>query len=143
MNAVYVSRHYHSEDKRRDTFVCDSLNWIGGQPPSEVVSQDGPPSLNSSIAQQAHLDIGIGAIATADKDDAGASALMVKVRHGPNMYRCKRFELREDGNAAFVHLSEDDQGLAAGQFAVFYRHGVCLGSGIIREAVSGQDAAAE
>lgn len=35
---------------------------------------------------------------------------------------------------AVVHLSEDDQGLAAGQFAAFYHGKTCLGSGIILES---------
>jgi len=33
-----------------------------------------------------------------------------------------------------VRLSEDDQGLAAGQFAAFYREDLCLGSGIILDS---------
>lgn len=30
-----------------------------------------------------------------------------------------------------VHISEDDQGLAADQYAAFYQHKRCIGSGII------------
>lgn len=37
-------------------------------------------------------------------------------------------------DVAVVHLSEDDQGLAAGQFAAFYQGKTCLGSGIILES---------
>lgn len=37
-------------------------------------------------------------------------------------------------NVAVVNLSEDDQGLAAGQFAAFYQGNACLGSGIILES---------
>ncbi|KAH9680575.1 tRNA-5-taurinomethyluridine 2-sulfurtransferase [Citrus sinensis] len=42
----------------------------------------------------------------------------------------------EDGgeDIAVVQLSEDDQGLAAGQFAAFYQGRRCLGSGVILEA---------
>jgi tRNA-5-taurinomethyluridine 2-sulfurtransferase len=40
----------------------------------------------------------------------------------------------ENGDVLVVHLSEDDQGLAAGQFAAFYRENVCLGSGIILDS---------
>lgn len=103
MNAVYVSLHYFSEDKRRNAFLCDSFNWIGGHAP-EHSSADGEP-------------------------------LYVKVRHGANMYECVRFEMREGGASAFVQLPQDDQGLAAGQFAVFYRAGVCLGSGVISQGL--------
>ena len=40
----------------------------------------------------------------------------------------------ENGDVLVVHLSEDDQGLAAGQFAAFYRDDTCLGSGIILDS---------
>lgn len=46
------------------------------------------------------------------------------------------FEHDEEGhdNVVVVHLSEDDQGLAAGQFAAFYKGRTCLGSGVILES---------
>lgn len=45
-------------------------------------------------------------------------------------------ELGKDGceDVAVVHLSEDDQGLAAGQFAAFYQGRICIGSGVILES---------
>lgn len=39
-----------------------------------------------------------------------------------------------DEDVAVVHLSEDDQGLAAGQFAAFYEGRRCIGSGVILES---------
>ena len=39
-----------------------------------------------------------------------------------------------------VQLDADDQGLAEGQFAVFYRQGVCLGSAVICSAPGSQQA---
>jgi tRNA-specific 2-thiouridylase len=33
-----------------------------------------------------------------------------------------------------VHLCEDDQGLAAGQFTAFYQGRTCIGSGVILES---------
>ena len=46
----------------------------------------------------------------------------------------------EDGSEEFavVHLPEDDQGLAAGQFAAFYEGQTCLGSGVILESLDDQ-----
>ncbi|GMH00048.1 hypothetical protein Nepgr_001887 [Nepenthes gracilis] len=61
------------------------------------------------------------------------SQLQCKVRHGPGFYHCSlTMEAGED--VAVVHLSDDDQGLAAGQFAAFYQGRVCIGSGIILES---------
>ncbi|GMY16288.1 trna-specific 2-thiouridylase mnma [Fagus crenata] len=63
--------------------------------------------------------------------------LQCKVRHGPGFYNCSlEMELGQDGceDVAVVHLSEDDQGLAAGQFTAFYQGRTCLGSGIILES---------
>jgi len=56
--------------------------------------------------------------------------LKVKIRHGKNMHDCMLL-LHPNGTAT-VTLASDDQGLAAGQFAVFYDHEYCLGSGIIK-----------
>ena len=60
-----------------------------------------------------------------------------QVRHGPGFYNCNlMIEHVEDGgeNIAVVQLSEDDQGLAAGQFAAFYQGTRCIGSGVILES---------
>jgi hypothetical protein len=42
----------------------------------------------------------------------------------------------QDGceDIAVVHLSEDDQGLAAGQLAAFYQRTTCLGLGVFLES---------
>lgn len=44
--------------------------------------------------------------------------------------------IEKDGNENIgtVQLPEDDQGLAAGQFAAFYEEEVCVGSGVILES---------
>lgn len=62
---------------------------------------------------------------------------MFQVRHGPGFYNCSlTMEFGENGreDVAVVELSEDDQGLAAGQFAAFYQGKTCLGSGVILES---------
>lgn len=55
--------------------------------------------------------------------------LRCKVRHGPGFYDCK---LNTENGV--VELSEDDQGLAAGQFAAFYQGRACIGSGVILDS---------
>jgi len=56
------------------------------------------------------------------------SELYVKVRHGAQRYRC---EIVETDAGLQVRIAENDQGLAPGQFAVFYRDNECLGGGVI------------
>lgn len=110
MNAVYVSRSYHGSDKVRDTFVCDSFNWLANRPADIALHGAGTPH--------------------------AAGTLYVKVRHGERMYECKAFQSSEDGASALVVLSDSDQGLAAGQYAVFYNdEGVCLGSAVMQGSV--------
>ena len=60
--------------------------------------------------------------------------LKVKLRHGPEYHKCKISILDNNKNNKLkVNLLERDQGIAAGQFAVFYQDDICLGSGIISD----------
>ncbi|KKP38008.1 tRNA 2-thiouridine(34) synthase MnmA [Candidatus Wolfebacteria bacterium RIFOXYB2_FULL_49_7] len=58
------------------------------------------------------------------------SNLKVKIRHGENEYKCKIEKINEM-NQYKVRISGQDQGLASGQFAVFYEDEYCLGGGVI------------
>jgi len=59
--------------------------------------------------------------------------LAVKLRHGPKKYMCT---LEKDPTGDFtVTLDENDQGIAPGQFAVFYRGNLCIGSGVIKSGI--------
>lgn len=55
--------------------------------------------------------------------------LQVKLRHGEKVYECKIKSINKTKSE--VTLNESDQGIAPGQFAVFYDGEVCLGSGVI------------
>ncbi len=55
--------------------------------------------------------------------------LLVKIRHGANFFDCNIHFFDED--LAEVKINTPDQGIAPGQFAVFYKDDECLGGGII------------
>ena len=130
-NAVYISRQYHhttttalnvlEEDGgvdemnfmpppgRRDEFFCESFSWTGSARPDLT------------------------------------RPLQCKVRHGPHLYTCTLEMMMmmgggggESGGDIYkqrgcVKLNGVDQGLAAGQYAVFYQDGFCLGCAVIVE----------
>jgi tRNA-specific 2-thiouridylase len=54
----------------------------------------------------------------------------VKLRHGKHKHECT-IELQDNG-AVRIMLTDDDQGIAAGQFAVLYDGDRCVGAGIIQ-----------
>ncbi len=60
------------------------------------------------------------------KDPSDMSDLEVKIRHGENIYPCKL-----DLSLNEVEILGNDQGIAAGQFAVFYKKDLCIGSAMI------------
>jgi tRNA-specific 2-thiouridylase len=57
--------------------------------------------------------------------------LQVKIRHGEHLYRAQLSDFSADKKSFAVKIDQQDQGLAPGQFGVFYENGVCLGGGKI------------
>ncbi len=63
------------------------------------------------------------------EEKPSAKNLKVKIRHGAKLFNAEIAFIGED--EAIVNLDQPDQGIAPGQFAVFYLDDICLGSGII------------
>lgn len=93
-NTIFISKSYHADDKVRDSFFVQAIDWIGKPPESY-------------------------------------EDLCVKLRHGPQMHRCT---IMGDSDRIAVKLATRDQGIAPGQFAVFYKKDRCIGSAVIIES---------
>lgn len=63
-------------------------------------------------------------------DKPVSGEIKVKLRHGPQMHNAL---VTHENGVTKVILKEQDQGIAPGQFAVFYDNGLCVGSGVIEE----------
>lgn len=105
-NVVYISRSYFEDDKPRDEFEVGDMNWVS---------------------------------AAGDNEEGFCGKkLSVKLRHGEKSYEVLAVERREEStkngeNVVWkVKIDEQDQGIAPGQFAVFYEGDVCLGGGVIQ-----------
>ena len=82
---------------------------------------------NKSLRERSNFSVGkINWISgqPTDKND-----LKVKIRHGANYYYC-RLKLKNEISGE-VEMDSSDNGIAAGQFAVFYEGNICLGGGVI------------
>ncbi len=113
-NTIYISKTYYEpageaalKEKSRDTFAITDFNCI-------------PERSEGTFPFP---------IAHSFQDGLG-----VKIRHGEKIYRATLEPLKDRPAHAQVHIDGSDQGLAAGQFAVFYEGEICLGSGVIAEA---------
>jgi tRNA-specific 2-thiouridylase len=57
--------------------------------------------------------------------------LEVKLRHGEQTYKVDSAQIVSESRWE-IKIDEGDQGIAAGQFAVFYEDGLCIGGGVIQ-----------
>ena len=123
-NVVYVSRFYNEdggEGGREESGDDDGDNTPSSSSTTTTATTTARPRDRFRVAALAWLPGG--------PPTAAAGEVKVKVRHGPGSYRCT---LSLDTPTGSVLLDGRDQGLAPGQYAVFYQGGVCIGSGVIQ-----------
>jgi tRNA-specific 2-thiouridylase len=87
-------------------------------------------SRNPVIRDQLNQEFRVGDFNWITDRPHNKEELTVKVRHGEHRHQCTIKFISD--NEAKITLKGSDQGLAAGQFAVFYDGEYCLGGGIIR-----------
>lgn len=83
-----------------------------------------------NLTDRARKEFVVGKFNWISKEKLSTENLKVKIRHGERFYNCT-LELNDD--KGIVKLEKEDLGIAAGQFAVFYKDDICLGGSVILE----------
>jgi tRNA-5-taurinomethyluridine 2-sulfurtransferase len=122
-NIVAVSRAYHEPNARRDAFVAGPVSWLSAARPLPgralvVKVRHGPNTHDCDVLLGSEADA--AAWLTTDGSASSAGDVMTLGQQ----------QQQQQGDAQYVRvqLAGNDQGLAAGQFAVFYQDGICLGA---------------
>jgi tRNA-specific 2-thiouridylase len=155
-NIVYVSSTYYQQERRRDAFVCGPFNWLGAGRPQPgmqlfvkvrhgpnmyecnlqqgsrevtAVLEQGTPAAFQPLSEQQLAGISISSSSssgTSSSSNITAGSCEGETSSGSSSGGM--WQVDSSRQYGVVLLSENDQGLAAGQYAVFYQQGVCLGS---------------
>lgn len=109
-NIVYVSNKYDEPEKPRNHFFVENLHWISGEMPKK---RDFRVKIrHGEVFYDSVLGLGPGGA-----DENGGTGV------------------EDTGvvDTGVVTIDGRDQGIAAGQFAVFYDRDMCLGCGVIAQ----------
>ncbi|MCL5030033.1 MAG: tRNA 2-thiouridine(34) synthase MnmA [Bacteroidetes bacterium] len=82
-----------------------------------------------NLSERARDTFTVGKFNWISREQPTVKNLEVKIRHGAHLFNCNLNFV--DDKTAEVKLDKKDQGIAPGQFAVFYKDDLCLGGGVI------------
>lgn len=83
-----------------------------------------------NLVERARNNFTVGKFNWINEAPDNKEKLRVKIRHGEKFYNCS---LTLNGDIGNVVIDSEDPGIAAGQFAVFYKDDICLGGSVILE----------
>jgi tRNA-specific 2-thiouridylase len=150
LNLLYVSRQYHEASRSRSAFNAGPFSWLSplrpqtgpDAPPLYCKVRHGPHAYRCELrvvqaeagVQQSQPAAGPTSVTAAGEAPVGAGATKGSTHGGPAI-EVQVWDPTE--SKALVVLDGNDQGLAAGQWAVFYQGGVCLGAAVIQGPPAG------
>ena len=163
LNIVYASKQYFANDKSRDSFSTGPVNWVSDlrpdlDSPMYCKVRHGPAmyrcksftlttaggtctaeasavsAAGMSPAAEGAVSARVGSTTAGSVSSSGGVGMVARAEEMPPAAGMAGSEAGTGSCCASVVLDGNDQGLAAGQYAVFYQNGACLGAAKILQA---------
>ena len=117
-NIVYISKAYNEVAQHKAGMIVKDFNWNNQDWSNEFYKMLDP------VVTPQEISVGGGKSVVLD----------VRFRHGPAVHQAT-VKAHGKGDLEIILNQESKQGIAQGQFAVLYDGDICLGGGIITQAL--------